>query len=234
RLNQYRFDACPQLAAERIYPGALLYPAHRSAHHVFTDRAVHVQQRRIEPISPHRVDMRIAPVSAQDRECCRAQYIHHRAPAVAYKRSGVLLTKSSHRPPACRNCAKNNSCPSRVTGASSSNSAKYRPPGVSTGHGRALKHRSPSASADLPLPSSSIPQKINILLQLPFYSIAVFRLSGDPAAGETREKCRARPGILSSVFQYPLIEAPNTKDKIVAPVESTARYKYTHLPSNRM
>src|SRR4029077_11665871 len=177
RLTQYRFDACPQLAAEPFYPGALLYPAHRPAHHVFTDRAVHVQQRRIEPISPHRVDMRIAPVSAQDRECCRAQYIHHRAPAVAYKRSGVLLTKRSHRPPACRNCAKNNSCPSRVTGASSSNSAKYRPPGVSTGHGSALKKRSPSGSADLTLPSSSIPQKINILLQLPFYSIAVFRLS---------------------------------------------------------
>src|SRR4029077_8021930 len=84
RLTQYRFEACPQLAAEPFYPGALLYPAHRPAHHVFTDRAVHVQQRRIEPISPHRVDMRIAPVSAQDRECCRAQYIHHRAPAVAY------------------------------------------------------------------------------------------------------------------------------------------------------
>src|SRR6516165_3655949 len=68
RLTQYRFDACPQLAAEPFHPGALLYPAHRPAHHIFTDRAAHVQQRRIEPISPHRVDMRIAPVSAQDRE----------------------------------------------------------------------------------------------------------------------------------------------------------------------
>jgi hypothetical protein len=65
--------------------------------------------------------------------------------------------------------------PSRVTGASSSNSAKYRPPGVSTGHGSALKYPS-SGSADLTLPSSSIPQKISILLQLPFYSIAVCRL----------------------------------------------------------
>jgi len=47
---------------------------------------------------------------------------------------------------------------------------------VSTGHGSALKNRSPSGSADLTLPSSSIPQKINILLQLPFYSIAVLGL----------------------------------------------------------
>src|SRR6516164_1429334 len=84
RLTQYRLDACPQLAAEPFHASALLYPTHRSAHHVFTDRAAHVQQRRIEPISPHRVDMRIAPVSAQDREGCRAQYIHHRAAAVAY------------------------------------------------------------------------------------------------------------------------------------------------------
>src|SRR6516162_3448025 len=76
RLTQYRLDACPQLAVEPFHASALLYAAHRSTHHVFTDRAAHVQQRRIEPISPHRVDMRIAPVSAQDREGCRAQYIH--------------------------------------------------------------------------------------------------------------------------------------------------------------
>src|SRR6516164_8613706 len=67
RMTQYRFDACSQLPAEPFHASALLYAAHRSAHHVFTDRAAHVQQRRIEPISPHRVDMRIAPVSAQDR-----------------------------------------------------------------------------------------------------------------------------------------------------------------------
>src|SRR4029077_12801421 len=83
RLTQYRFDACPQLAAEPFYPGPLLYPAHRPAHHVFTDRAAHVQQRRIEPISPHRVDMRITPMSTQDRERRRAQDIHHRPPPIA-------------------------------------------------------------------------------------------------------------------------------------------------------
>jgi hypothetical protein len=88
---------------------------------------------------------------------------------------GVLLTKRSHRPLACRNCAKNNSCPSRVTGASSSNSAKYRPPVCLPGHGSALKNPLPSGWADFALPSSSTPHKINILLQLPCYSIAVFR-----------------------------------------------------------
>src|SRR6516165_9618285 len=55
RLTQYRLDACPQLAVEPFHASALLYAAHRSMHHVFTDRAAHVQQRRIEPISPHRV-----------------------------------------------------------------------------------------------------------------------------------------------------------------------------------
>src|SRR6516162_9000182 len=83
-LTRYRLDSCSQLAAEPFHPRALVYAAHRPAHHVFTDRAVQVQQWWIEPISSHRIDMRIAPVSAQDRERHRAQYIHHRAPAVAY------------------------------------------------------------------------------------------------------------------------------------------------------
>src|SRR6266576_3859916 len=84
RMAQYRLDARSQLSAEPFHASALLDAAHRSAHHVFTDCAPHVQQRRIEPISPHRIDMCIAPVSAQDRERCRAQYIHYRAPTIAF------------------------------------------------------------------------------------------------------------------------------------------------------
>src|ERR1700746_4183499 len=74
-MIQYRLDACSQLSAEPFHASALLYAAHRPAHHVFTDRAAHVQQWRIKPISPHRIDMRIAPVPAQDRQGWRAQYI---------------------------------------------------------------------------------------------------------------------------------------------------------------
>ncbi len=64
-------------------PARFVQAAPGAAHHVLAHRAAHPEQRRVEPVAPHRVDVRIAPVPAQNGERGGAQHIDHRAAAVA-------------------------------------------------------------------------------------------------------------------------------------------------------
>ena len=83
RLAQDRLHARPQLAPKPRQARGFLQPPPRSAHHILAHRAAHPEQRRIEPVAPHRVDVRIPPVPAQNRERRRAEHIDHLAPAIA-------------------------------------------------------------------------------------------------------------------------------------------------------
>jgi hypothetical protein len=97
-MTQDRLDASSQLCAQPFQPGALLNPAHRPTHHVFTHRSPHVQQRRIEPIAPHRINMRVAPVATQDRQRGRTQNVHHRAPTIALIAQRAIAHKAFPSP----------------------------------------------------------------------------------------------------------------------------------------
>ncbi len=83
RLAQDRLDARAQLAREPLQSGAFVDALHRAAHHVLADDVGHPEQRRIERVAAHRIDVRVAPVPAQDRERRGAHHIGHAAGAIA-------------------------------------------------------------------------------------------------------------------------------------------------------
>jgi len=58
RHAQHRLDARAQFAREPRETGAFVHALHRPPHHIFADGAAHAQQRRVERVAAHRVDVR--------------------------------------------------------------------------------------------------------------------------------------------------------------------------------
>ena len=83
RLAEQRLDARAQLARQPAQTLGFIDALERPAHHVLAHHVGHAQQRRIERVPAQRVDVRIAPVPAQNGQRCRAHHIARPAPAVA-------------------------------------------------------------------------------------------------------------------------------------------------------
>ena len=75
RLGQQRPHRIVEVAGEPARPRLGLDLVQPAPHRVFAHHSRHAQQRRVDRVAAQRRDVRIAPVSGQDRQNRRAQHI---------------------------------------------------------------------------------------------------------------------------------------------------------------
>ena len=68
RQTQNGADAGKDVPAQPLQSARLIQAFERRAHHILTDDAVHAQQTSIDRVAAHRVDVSVAPVTAEDAQ----------------------------------------------------------------------------------------------------------------------------------------------------------------------